>query len=111
MEPRDYVAVFALRNARLRAWQAHGLPMSGQWRFWRMRSGRPVGTLALACLQCGKSDSGDHFYMADLARFERLLIGNLNRQACGHLNALLGEEPPEVVALTRLELLAGDPPR
>jgi hypothetical protein len=96
----DVAALLAYRNARLRAWRAHGVPVEGGW--WG-------GSIKVRCTVCGADGEGG-VVSGDIgaaARCEHLAIAT----CCEHLAPLLGEDPPEIVDLTRLELLAGDPPR
>src|SRR5262245_44577585 len=105
----DLVAELARRNARLRAWRAHGAPVEGGWRIERWRDGAR-GALDLGCTTCGKRTVDQtSYHPVSLPLIERSALRYLN---CPHLAALLSEEdPPAVQALTQLELLAGDPPR
>jgi hypothetical protein len=106
----------AQRNARLRAWQAHGVPVEGGWRLASSRP-RAYGHLVIGCAVCGIERSGTYslheiqpesYYHREIKEVRALSEG---WRACSHLTPLLDEDPPEVVALTRLELLAGEPPR
>jgi hypothetical protein len=107
----DFAALLDQRNARFRAWRLFGVPVRGGWTLSREEG---EAELRLYCLACRAQLGGRHF--ADLlqalapasllhAEREELLV------ACRHLAPLAGDDPPEVVALTALELLAGDPPR
>jgi hypothetical protein len=112
----DPAALIAYRNARLRAWRAYGVPVEGEWRFV---AGRPYfGVLDLGCAVC-LSDARNYASAAGaksraeiaarLANAERELFA-FRQLLCAHLTPLLGADPPEVLELTKLELLAGDPP-
>jgi hypothetical protein len=103
----------AQRNARLRAWREHGAPVAGGWR--RDRAGRGRLSLSLRCGACRLEvdlDLWESVYThqpAALLRVEARALAHLEGvYRCRHLSALLREDPPEVVALTKLELLAGD---
>jgi hypothetical protein len=98
----------AKRNARLRAWRAHGVPVEGRWTFG------PDGlSLALRCSECGRGQSGGRprnrsSLREGLEKKERDYLRELAQKGCYHLALLSGSEPPEVRATLELELLAGD---
>jgi hypothetical protein len=110
-------AELARRNARLRAWREYGVPVAGGWIICeREKRGRNHWIdLKIFCRTCDQRGAGYSINLEGLAwpelsaaivaaeRYEIL-------QVCTHLAPLLGAEPPEVVELTHLELLAGDPP-
>jgi hypothetical protein len=104
------------RNARLRAWRAVGVPIEGGWAL-RGRSSFSWGHLRLRCSACGRSDNDGAAGSAGMvAHAERLAIRqmltpDLPNPCPGHLAPLLGEDPPEVLAILELELLAGEGPR
>jgi hypothetical protein len=112
----DPAALIAHRNARFRAWRAYGVPVEGEW---RLVTGRPYfGVLDLGCAVC-LSDARNYApaggapgraeLIARLVNAERELFA-FRQLLCSHLTPLLGADPPEVQEITRLELLAGDPP-
>jgi hypothetical protein len=112
----DLAALIALRNARFRAWRAYGVPVAEAWRAPKDRSDR-LWLVTISCSLCGAR--GDDFgHVAGLKageydaghRPDVLERNCIRAKSCVHLAPLLGEDPPEVVALTKLELLAGDPP-
>jgi hypothetical protein len=103
------------RNARLRAWRAYGVPVEGGWDVW-------LGTprLQLRCAACDMIANGLASMRAgaygerQLINLERKFVKRLINGAkgysgplCPHLAPLLGADPPEVVAILELELLAG----
>jgi hypothetical protein len=96
--PAALALQLAYRNARLRAWRALGVPVRGGWLHWEggwaFLAGCDCGVLLLPqLLEAGDSPAA------------------LEQKAgapCDHLAPLLGEEPPALLGLTRLELLAGD---
>jgi hypothetical protein len=124
-------AELAYRNARLRAWRVYGVPLDGAWalkasgeRPWADGPFTIAGVeciwLYLYCDFCGQVPSGcgqlvTPDWLAEqpdgtLARLEKGLTNNAVARGCTHLTPLLSEDPPEVLELTKLELLAGDPP-
>jgi hypothetical protein len=112
----DLAVGLAYRNARLRAWRAYGVPIEGGWRSAPRRR-VVVASAELRCAVCGERD--DTFltrneepakYLVMLARSEAdSLRWIVAERRCSHLAPLLGEDPPEIIGLTQLELLAGDP--
>jgi hypothetical protein len=104
------------RNARFRAWRAYGLPAAGHWRL--AESGLVVGSLRCHACQEQVSYAYDPSQWGDaegvdwqnlLAEGERTLVSKLSRyKGCWHLRPLLTADPPEVRAITELELLSGD---
>jgi hypothetical protein len=113
--PADLADEIALRNARFRAWREYGVPVAEGWGSDPDRGEEGGYSVFLYCREC---DLYGHDFLArgdiDAARLqgaERNAVEEARRMGCRHLDPLLGEDPPEVVALTKLELLAGDPPR
>jgi hypothetical protein len=106
--PVDLAALLALQNA----WRAYGVPVVGD---------RYLESDCLwLYLKCGRCDTYDEIPLSLLEREDgvrlflkrlRALLAELKSKGCEDLARLLGKDPPEVVALTKLELLAGDPPR
>jgi hypothetical protein len=100
------------RNARIRAWRAQGVPVEGGWNL----TGRALN------LHCAVCQAGESFVVHRLLIWNRLperlaevlvwaeqeATGRLtHKTGCNHLTSLLGEDPPEILALIELELLAG----
>jgi hypothetical protein len=123
----DLAAELALRNARFRAWRAYGVPVAGGWEpcyltkvdLGTMRSlgSEFIGVeLRLCCGACGYSRKWN-LGRTELEAPCGIRAAVLGREwvslhaSCVHLAPLLEPDPPAVVALTKLELLAGDPPR
>jgi hypothetical protein len=123
------------RNARLRAWRAVGVPVEGGWSepVYTPADGGFYGLFAsIFCAIC--VPAGERFKAApwlhvsasghvlrpvgyDLQPVRQALL-NREREllearlhACSHLAPLLGDDPPEVLAILELELLAGEGPR
>jgi hypothetical protein len=117
--PADLAALLAQRNARLRAWRACGVPVEGGWRPGDPQRDFARPRLTLRCGSCGGEPltrgMGSRMplatVLANLNDHERASVEEWLGRGCPHLAPLLGEDPPEVQALTTLELLAGDPPR
>jgi hypothetical protein len=116
--PADLATLLAQRNARFRAWRTYGVPIApGEVLVYRNYDGtRLLLDAELSCTACNLPSAGhrdlrgaprEELAAADRAAVEELVMDN----GCSHLAPLLGEDPPEVVELTKLELLAGDPPR
>lgn len=104
----DLAAELAYRNARLRAWKAHGVPVEGGWGEISFKSdGKVYALLILRCETCLAIARGAATEVRYLEVTAARVVGEI---ACSHLAPLIGADPPEVVALTKLELLAGDPP-
>jgi hypothetical protein len=107
----DLAALLDQRNARFRAWRLFGVPVQGGWVLWRQED---EAELTLRCLSCRALLRGRHF-AEPLRALAPAAVLQAERgellAACHHLAPLAGEDPAEVVALTALELLAGDPPR
>ena len=110
----DLAAILALRNARFRAWRAYGVPVAGGWHP-KAEPAIALALLGLSCLRCNRTTTEyAPCFPMDLRireEMERRCVRALAGMGCPHLAPLLGDDPPEVVALTKLELLAGDPPR
>jgi hypothetical protein len=107
------------RNARLRAWRAVGVPVEGGWvhgaGVYRYAGEHPLVLLTLRCGSCGQysaraAKAPTPFYAMPEA-LRRCESYHLQGYACPHLAPLLGDDPPEVLAILELELLAGDSPR
>lgn len=111
----------ARRNARFRAWKAHGVPVEGAWRLEPMPPSFTIAKLKVGCSLCGHPHHGSFgpgtpeiwamTEIADgLAEQERLAIQMrpdcAEAAECDHLDALLEDDPPEVRATTELELLS-----
>lgn len=128
------------RNARFRAWKAHGLPIEGGWKLGQRSPERWVDTetgetvdrprppypyLRLQCTACGWSETGavggllgaktwaqaldDEEWDALKGVDRKPTPPSLDDWHCPHLEPLLTPEedtPPEVVALTALEMLS-----
>jgi ribosomal protein L34E len=94
------------RNARLRAWRGAGVPVEGHWE----RRSPGAFTLFLGCAACGQRASRVErirpLLLKRLPRVEAAAVESLRRR-CSHLAPILGADPPEVLAITELELLAG----
>jgi hypothetical protein len=123
----DLNTLLVLRNARLRAWHTYGVPIAGGWavepdgepRLWLRCT--TCGWEALGIISLGKLSGGLsrgevlETEEAGVLRRGAVRVGGILRVAerspCEHLAPLLFTDPPEVRALTRLELLAGEPPR
>lgn len=113
------------RNARFRAWRSAGVPVEGGWRLMQPgRKGHEWAALALRCGACGWEESGGTGGKPWLGKTwgwmleeeeEDALIGvdrkptppSIGDWHCPHLTPLLSPDPPEVVATTELEMLAG----
>jgi hypothetical protein len=97
------------RNARLRAWRATGLSFEGGWSLEE----NGVVWLELCCGQCEGFDQIGCLPSErdDGARLLGEILNSLSKQLCPHLLPLRGEDPPEVLAILELELVAGDSPR
>lgn len=94
------------RNARLRAWAVHGLLLDAAWSLEGPRYAR----LRFACRGCGaqlptRGFFLDHWGTASFEGAEQDNVELLLYRGCTHLQALLGEDPPEVRAIIALELL------
>jgi hypothetical protein len=99
------------RNARLRAWRANGVPVEGGW---ALQGG--AARLTLRCGACGittgPSSHGKSCTpppppgASSLARRERFELRHLEAIGCSHLSPLAGSDPPAVIAVYELELLA-----
>src|SRR5688572_11463890 len=101
MTDPDLTPILVQRNARLRAWQSLGVPVTGGWLYW---AGGGFTFLA-GCGACGAI-----IQPRVLTPGEPLTPAEAERDAgvpCPHLAPLLGEDSPEVLAVTELELLAG----
>ncbi len=105
----------AKRNARFRAWVAHGLPISGGWRLTPGAS-RGVALLEIACRDCACFSSIGFHAGEDLRLVEEVALMHCDNDThfregphdpCRHIRRLRGEDPPEVKAICELELLAG----
>lgn len=96
----------AYRNARLRAWCVYGVPVYGGWEPF----GEVTWLFAIGCSDCGRLLAQQLFTPGHYANGKSPAEIERNVAYCDHLAPLLGEDPPEVVALNKLELLAGDPP-
>lgn len=126
----DLAAELALRNARLRAWKAHGVPVLGGWLPCPVSGFAGGFYLRLSCLACVPVEAFAHAPAPGTPKAEELLASfhgwrygwayvfgdfeaELARRLCSHLAPLRvwNADPPEVIALIKLELLAGDPPR
>jgi hypothetical protein len=133
----DLAASIAQRNARFRAWRAHGMPLLGRWfykaagvAYWadpltgstHAIEEPECAMLRLACvcranpdppcMQLVTADWPDE--PRDTRAVLAMIEGDLVKKyiaSCYHLFPLFGRDPPEVVATTKLELLAGEPPR
>lgn len=102
-----------VRNARFRAWKAYGIPVEGGW---VMRgSGYGSGSqLTLTCGVCGVRCERFSYTSAQeglvYAEWSALLAPSrgIHLARCEHLQRLLdrGPDPPEVIALTELEMLS-----
>lgn len=95
----------ARRNARLRAWRAHGAPVEGGWCLALHGSVK----LSLRCEACpfaaGEVWAGpEHMEAVEHDEVSRLV----RSCPCPSLAPLLGPDPEEVRNLTGLELLAGE---
>jgi hypothetical protein len=99
----------ARRNARLRAWRAHGVPIEGCWE----RVGHSV-RVRLRCQACGlegqpseplSSKAEPHRWRTA----EDWQVRDITDKGCRHLasHLLVATDPPEVITITELELLAG----
>ena len=104
----DFSLELARRNARLRAFRAVGVPISGGW------ERAPEGyRIALFCDACGYFASEKLWprFRARLEWQESLMLRGLDPYGmgpcCAHLGPLLDGDPAEVVEITALELLAG----
>jgi hypothetical protein len=120
----DLALAIHARNARLRAWKASGVPVSGGWvlvqrppEVWvDTRTGEakesrpnPYTLLLLQCGACGakRADRYQGTLVAeDLSVVERSFLRDLSADGCTHLNPLLLPDPEAVVALTALEMLS-----
>jgi hypothetical protein len=98
-------------NARSRAWIAYGVP-ARVW-CWIQRGTHPWGEsyeffrVELYCLTC-RTAWTQRFNLDTIPpNFVRAVEESTARQVCSHLVVLHGPTPPEVVAITELELLAG----
>src|SRR5262249_44316823 len=97
------------RNLRLRAWQACGVPVVGGWHALDDGEG---AELLLTCMRCDNTRVRVSSRLPDLEA-ERQHFARQWLWLCTHLAPLLeatrrGEDPPEVVALYELSLLAGE---
>ena len=106
----ELAAELALRNARLRAWRVYGVPVLGGWTVFGPERG---ALLELRCGPCNRAVNGFleglfvhscfdlPWALRSTERVKTLELG------CPQLAPLLGEDPREVLELTKLELLAG----
>lgn len=105
----DLDLVILRRNARLRAWAAYGVPVEGGWHF--RGPGDYWHKLRVWCLACRASGSMQETALDSSDSLEHMLDSErwawLGVFGCAHLQPLLGEDPPEIAELIKLELLAG----
>jgi hypothetical protein len=108
----------ARRRARFRAWKAHGLPVDAVWE----NLGRGWVRVEIVCTACKVGNeaedavpSGACAVAEDLADTEASVLDALMNEdededlrCSGHLAPLLQPDPPEVLAIAELELLAGE---
>jgi hypothetical protein len=115
----DVTPILSRRNARPRAWRAHGMPLTARWetRFQHLSA-----SFTARCDTRGREArtslaEGDAAQVFDIPGLVRALEGQAVHRIirdgvrpCPYLAPLLGEDPPEVVEITELEPFPGEPP-
>jgi hypothetical protein len=100
--PSSLALAIHARNARLRAWKGAGVRLLGGW----VQRGRLLA-FDLKCVPCRRWYQGEVGRDTHLPDAERSILRRSTLDVCPHLAPLLDPDPPEVVAITELELLAG----
>jgi hypothetical protein len=110
LEADELARVLLWRNARLRAWAAVGLPVEGRWR----HEGPGYVRFFFRCLACTqllpflRGFFLGHWGASSFESAEQDAAEHVLSRGCPHLSRLLGGDPPEVLEILPLELLAGD---
>ena len=107
----DFTAQVQYRNARFRAWRALGVPLTAE-SGWRLTEEGPA-VLGLQCAYCGCYTRISALPHNNLTRLETTALqvcddpDHYRTAHCSHLELLCDyPDPPELVDLTALELLA-----